>query len=239
MELKEKTVAELVAEDFRHADVFKKYDIDFCCGGKVALEKICADKHIDLNGVVTDLEQIHAVKPHSENFSEWSLSKLIHHIVDEHHQYIRQAVPVITQYAEKVAKVHGQHRPEVVEIRDKFIILADELLEHLLKEERILFPAIELIENASKDSGMGNIGSGRITHPIMVMENDHREAGEISHVIRELSNNFTPPEEACNTYRVLYFKLEEFISDLHKHIHLENNILFPKAIAIQHTHLNN
>lgn len=238
MELKEKTVAELVTEDFRHADVFKKYNIDFCCGGKVALSKICADKQINIEEVVGDLENLHRTKENRSNYSEWSLTKVANHIVSEHHHYIRQAVPIISQYAEKVAKVHGHHRPEVVEIRDKFNTLADELLEHLLKEERILFPAIELVEKSISDATIVAPGLGRIAHPIMVMENDHKEAGEISHEIRVLSNNFTPPEEACNTYRVLYFKLEEFITDLHKHIHLENNILFPKAIALQNTYLN-
>ncbi|MDH3649757.1 MAG: iron-sulfur cluster repair di-iron protein [Saprospiraceae bacterium] len=229
-----KTVAELVVQNYKAADVFKKYGIDFCCGGKIPLEEICMKKNIDLDRIHADLLALDLEFEDKENYESWPLDELVDHIIAKHHSYVSENLPLISQYAEKVARVHGHHRPETIEIRNQFSTLSQELTSHMMKEERILFPFIKALVYADRQGQSSPVPPfGSVANPVSMMEHEHDTAGSLVKEISALSDNYTPPPEACNTYRVLYYKLEEFEGDLHKHIHLENNILFPKAVQLE------
>lgn len=226
------TVGEIVAHDYRTAEVFKRFGIDFCCGGKKPLSKVCQDKGVAIEELqeallALDASPVTATLP----FDEWDLPFLAEYIVNVHHQYVRVKVPLIIQYAEKVARVHGERYPENMKIAELFMDLGHALLLHLQKEEEILFPYIKNLAQSETNPVLAAAFS--VNGPIQVMEMEHEEAGELMDDIRQLSHDFTPPEGACNTYRVLYSLLQEFEEDLHQHVHLENNILFPKVIALK------
>lgn len=232
---KEKTVAEFVTEDYRTADVFKKFGIDFCCGGKVTLAEVCSKKNISYDELTAQLNKIGQSTPDADtNFNEWQLDKLASYIVEKHHGYVSQNLELIRQYANKVAAVHGGHRPEVKAIARLYNEAADELAHHMEKEEIILFPYVNQLAAASRRNATIPVPHfGTVENPIRMMEAEHESAGNLFHEIATLSDNYTAPPEACNTYRVLYAKLKEFEEDLHTHIHLENNILFPKAKQLE------
>ena len=234
-ELKERTVAEIVTEDIATAAIFKRNGIDFCCGGKVQLDAICTKKNIDTDTVVQQLEALmnEPAEKVSENPDEWSLTRLADHIVDTHHVYVKENMNVILEFADKVAKVHGHGAPEVVEVAQLAHALADELLPHMMKEEMMLFPFIKQLDAHEAGQPAPQPPFGSVGNPIRMMEVEHENAGENMARIHEITNNFQPPEWACNTYRALYHSLQQFEEDLHIHIHLENNILFPKAIALE------
>lgn len=228
------TVAQIVTEDYRSADVFKKYSIDFCCGGKVSLQTICSKKGLDYHILYQELNDLSQQQTEVPDFNMWELDKLAQYILDRHHSYVMQNLALITQYVEKVALVHGHHRPEVMHIRDLFTSVVAELSTHMKKEELVLFPYILQLAAAKRNGVKIALAHfGTVQNPIQMMEHEHDTAGNLMHEISELSNTFNPPEEACNTYRVLYAKLKEFEEDLHIHVHLENNILFPKAITLE------
>lgn len=235
-ELRNKTVAELVASDFRTANVFKKYGIDFCCGGKRTLAEVSKKEDVDLDRLEDDLKTIEtspAETPHLD-FNQWEIDFLSDYIVNVHHKYVRENIPPLLEYTQKVARVHGATNPEVVQIARLFSDLAAELHQHMLKEEQILFPYIKQLAAAKKEPHSVQPAPFRsVENPIAMMVHEHDTAGKIMKEIRRLSSDFNFPENACNTYRVSYLKLNEFEGDLHKHIHLENNILFPKAIEAE------
>ncbi len=225
------TVGEIAAKDMRKAELLKKLGIDFCCGGKKSLEDACAEKGLDVNKVKAELEQsekMPATGPQLD-FNTFSASFLADYIQNVHHGYVNKNAPMIEDLAQKVAAHHGQHVPLLVAVYRKVNELCSELLTHMKKEEQVLFPTIKLLESG----GMVKIGFDSINDPIFVMERDHDIAGELMRDIRQLTHDFQVPEGACNSIRMLYFKLEEFESDLLQHIHLENNILFPKAAALE------
>lgn len=231
------TIGEIVAQDYRTAGVFKRFGIDFCCGGKRPLKETCEDKGIDAALVEQELsvlqQQPSAVQT---NFQDWSADFLADYIVNHHHAYVRKTIPEITSFAEKVARVHGKRHPETLEIFYNWQALASELSAHLLKEENILFPYIKKLAN-HKENMLPPFGT--VENPIHMMESEHEDAGELMRNIRNLSSDFTPPADACTTYRVLFSFLAEFETDLHEHIHLENNILFPKAIELESNQILN
>lgn len=234
MELKEKTVAQCVTENIKTAHIFKKYGIDFCCGGSITIEKACIKNNVDQDALEQELSEIDQVRDIIEDYDKWDLKFLIIYIENVHHTYVRENLPLISQYVNKVAKVHGHHYKEVVEINQLFHNVANELLTHMQKEEQILFPFIKQLAETKKAGEKGKVPSfGTVNNPIRMMESEHESAGNIFKEIDRLSNHYTPPAEACNTFRALYAKLEEFEQDLHKHIHLENNILHPKAIKLE------
>ena len=170
----------------------------------------------------------------ANNYDCWKLDFLVDHIENIHHKYVEQNTSIVLQYAAKVAKVHGHHYVEVVRINDLFIEVANELTTHMKKEELILFPFIKQLIKAEEKGEKVNLPHfGTVNNPIAMMEDEHENAGDIFKEIKKISNNFTPPEGACNTFKALYSKLEEFEQDLHQHIHLENNILFPKAVLLE------
>lgn len=222
------TVGQLVAERPLRARVFERYGIDYCCGGKTPLVQACAEKGLGVDQVFRDLDAADTAAAPGEqrNWAEATLSELIDHIVATHHAYLQRQLPRLTALASKVVEVHGGHHPELHEVRDIFQDLRAELESHAAKEEQILFPMIKTLE-ASTAAPCFHCGS--VNNPIRVMEHEHDDAGNALARIRGLTNDYTPPPDACNTYRTFLTELAEFEADLHQHIHKENNILFPRA----------
>lgn len=230
---KEKTVASVVTENIKASHIFKKYNIDFCCGGGISIEKVCEKKGLDPNIVIEELQNLHVISEDSNNYNSWDLAFLADYIVNIHHKYVSESIPILLAYAAKVASVHGHHYTEVLEIDRLFQEAAKELSGHMMKEESILFPYIKHLAISEKEGTIPDVPHfGSISNPIQMMEDEHEAVGNIFKEISRLSNNYTPPDEACNTFKALYDKLDEFEIDLHKHIHLENNILHPKALAL-------
>jgi len=228
------TVAEIVTENIRTADIFKQNGIDFCCGGNVLTQDICKKKNVDYNQLKADILNLNDQENKSHDFNSWDLDFLVDYIINTHHKYVASANELIIQYSDKVASVHGENHPQVLKINTLFHSLVKELQMHMHKEEMILFPFIKQIAVAKKNKTQlvpGHFGS--IQNPINMMETEHDGAGNVIKEIKELTNNFTPHADACNTFKALYSKLEEYQNDLFQHIHLENNILFPKAIQLE------
>lgn len=230
-----KTVADFVTENIKTAHVFKKHGIDFCCGGGITIEKACAKNKVDQEVLEKQLAQVDVIDDVIEDYNKWSLDFLMIYIENVHHAYIRENLPLISQYVTKVAKVHGHYYPEVVEVDQLFHGMANELLVHLQKEEQILFPFIRKLVTAKKEKETQIVSPsfGTVSNPIKMMEHEHEDVGDVFKKISKLTNKYKLPEGACNTFKALYSKLEEFEQDIHKHIHLENNILHPKAIALE------
>ena len=237
--LQDFTVAKIVAKNYKAADVFKKYEIDFCCGGNVSLAEACEKKKINFYDIQNELQNIDNQSDSNFDFDRWELDFLIDFIINQHHSYVVENIPLIIQYSDKVAKVHGENHPETIEINKLFHEVAKELADHMQKEEKILFPFIKQMVKAKKESiPMPPAVFGTVKNPIRMMETEHETAGDIFKQIAKLSNNYQPPLGACTTFRVLYAKLKEFEADLHKHVHLENNILFPKASEMESRMIN-
>lgn len=232
--LVEKTLAEIVTENIRAAIVFEEYGLDFCCKGKRPLVKACSDKNVDVQKVLNELTNLSDNGNGTQNVDDWSLDFLVDYIINNHHQYVRRMIPIISLHADKVASVHGKNHPETLKIADLFLLVREELQMHMMKEERMLFPYIKQLDNAKKyNDQIAPPPFGTIQNPIRMMEYEHTNAGDALYQIRELSNHYSHPEDACNTFKALYSELKEFEEDLHKHIHLENNILFPKSIELE------
>lgn len=234
--IEKKTVGQIVANDYRTAQVFRKFGLDFCCGGDKTIEEAAENKNINPTEVRKALQKISADDTSQENYNSWSLNFLTGHIVNAHHKYTRNKMPEIEAYAKKVAKVHGKDHPELHKICQKVINLHSDLIEHLDKEEEVLFPYIKRLVEISDSKGeviSGDDSFSKAADPVAMMEDEHEEAGEAMARIRQLSNDFRPPEDACTTYELLFQNLEYFEKDLHKHVHLENNILFPKALELE------
>jgi regulator of cell morphogenesis and NO signaling len=231
----EKKVKAFVADDFRTAAVFEKHGIDFCCNGWKALSVACSEKEVDPDVILQELRRLNETR-HSTSFkpTEWDLDVLADHIVTVHHSYVNRALPAILAHMEKVTKAHGQNHPELSLIGERFETVAGELARHMKKEELVLFPFIKvLVAGERSGTAQSAPGFGTIQNPIRMMEQEHQSAGDSFSIIRTASNGFAPPADACTTYTVLYRELEEFERDLHQHIHLENNILFPRAIELE------
>jgi len=228
------TIGELVAQNYRAAQVFEKYGIDFCCGGQVALSAACQEQGIDIAQLLQELQQAanHPID-RSQNYAAWELPFLADYIVNTHHAYLKENTANIAAYARKIAEVHGAHHPEVIEIAVIFDTIASDLTLHLREEEEVLFPAIRKIDGLIKSGAAPD--SGEITAlraTLKTLAHEHDEIGAAIHAIRRLANNYAIPFGVCNTFTVTYRKLQEFEDDLHKHVHLENNILFQKAAAL-------
>lgn len=225
--MKEVTIASIVANDMRTATIFKKYGIDFCCGGGRSVTEACEKQGVDSAKVIQEIQNLDASRA-VHDYVDMPLDQLIDHILKHHHSYVKEAMPIILQFAEKVAKVHGQHHPETITIAKLFKAVAADLINHLQKEEEVLFPAIKQIMNES-----GVIQASELSAPIAAMVHEHDGAGDVFKEIERLSDRFSPPDQACNTYQALYYHLKAFQDDLHIHIHLENNILFKKVKALR------
>ena len=225
------TIGEIVAADFRTAKVFETKGIDFCCGGKVALATICTEKGFDLATIIRELEDVqNTPADRSQNYSSWTLSFLVDYIVNTHHAYLKENDAQIAAYARKIAGVHGARHPEVIQIAAIFDKITTDMTAHLKEEEEIFFPALKRAV-AAKISGTTPDAKDReiIRASLLRLHREHEEIGDAVHLIRHLSKEYAIPGDVCNTFMVTYQKLKEFEDDLHKHVHLENNILFPKA----------
>ena len=228
-------IGELVAKDYRTASVFKKYSIDFCCQGNRTIEEACDKKNIDSKKVLEDLDTLVQTKSEATtDYQSWPLDLLADYIEKKHHRYVQDKTLEIQPYLDKICRVHGEHHPELFEIKNEFNASAGELAAHMKKEELILFPFIrKMVKVKQENSNVEAANFGTVKNPIQMMMDEHTVEGNRFRRIEELSNNYTPPQDACNTYRVSFALLKEFEQDLHLHIHLENNILFPKAVEIE------
>lgn len=235
----EKTIGELVAADYRTATVFKKYKIDFCCNGNRSIEKACDQNKTDPDQLKKDLREVMAAGHKGTDVSEftfWPLDLLADYIEKKHHRYVIAQVSVLEGYLDKLCKVHGDKHPELIEIKSLFSSCAAELSTHMKKEEQMLFPFIRKMVQAKQGNGATfSAPYGTVQVPIRMMMHEHETEGERFRKIKDLSSNYMPPPDACNTYKVTYALLQEFEDDLHLHIHLENNILFPKSIELEAT----
>lgn len=238
--LVEKSIGQIVAEDYRTAQIFKNHNIDFCCQGNRNLQEAAVKKGIDAKELLKEIKAVqHGEQEGTINFKSWPLDLLADYIEKKHHRYVEEKIPVLKPYLEKLCRVHGERHPELFEITEYFNKSVGELAAHMKKEEIILFPAIRKMVQA-KQSGttLERPHFGTVQNPIQMMMMEHESEGERFRLINELSNNYTPPLDGCNTYRVTFALLQEFENDLHRHIHLENNILFPKSAELEKV-LNN
>src|SRR5262245_1136694 len=229
------TVGEMVATDFRAAGVFEQFGIDFCCGGRRSIAEACEEAAVDPAVVERALEALPVVGDAGDGeLARGSVDHLIDHILDVHHSYVRTAVPLISRYLWKLVEVHGTRHPELSRVAETFDHVSDELALHMMKEERVLFPYIR--ELAVRHGAPMRSPFGSVENPIRMMEREHRAAGDEMHLIRDLTNGYTPPPDGCTTYRVAFQELARFEHDLHRHVHLENNILFPRAVELERQH---
>ena len=226
-----RSLADIVNTDHRAATVFEKYQLDFCCKGKRSLEQACRESAINAGDVAVELESVTREKETGEAWPE-TPSGLIDYIVETHHSFVKRELPLIMGYLDKVSAKHGGRHPELVKIREEFAAVKEELEMHLQKEELILFPRIREIEALSATGKQPAIDRNYLLAPVLVMEHEHDDAGNGMARIRELSSGYMPPADACTTYRLSFAALDAFERDLHRHVHLENNLLFPKAVAL-------
>ncbi len=233
-QLTSQTLAQIVTNDHRAASVFRKYGLDFCCKGKRSLAEACTEQNITVDELMKELENICSEKnTNAASFDRLSLTELADHIVSKHHSYVKNEAPQLLAYLEKVASKHGDRNPELRQISQLFAAVTEEMQEHMKKEEVILFPRIAKLEKMSADKNLhSQMTISYLQAPIFMMESEHDHAGTMMAEIRELTNNFTPPANACTTYKLSFAGLQAFEGDLHEHVHLENNILFPKALKL-------
>lgn len=227
------TVGEIVANDFRTAAIFEEFGIDFCCGGRRDLGEACRSAAADPVEVIRALDALPRTTDDDADVSHWRLDRLIDHIVSTHHMYVKSSMPTIRQYLAKLVEVHGERHPELVRVAAHFDVVSRDLGQHLVKEEQVLFPYVR--ELALTAPGGRHVLSpfGTVENPIRMMEREHRDAADDLSQIRELTHGYVAPEDGCTTYRVCMAELERFERDLHRHVHLENNILFPKAVSLE------
>jgi regulator of cell morphogenesis and NO signaling len=229
-----KTVREFAVEVPQATRLFEKLGIDYCCGGGKSLRDACASANIPVEDVVKKLLSSvnESATPANADWSTERLSDLADYIVAKHHVYVRQELPRLEQLLAKVASKHASNHPELKQVQNIFHALSEELTSHLMKEEQILFPYVKQLEAAGEDR-MRPPMFGSVKNPIHMMEIEHDSAGDALRELRSITNGFSAPEEGCFSYKALYQGLAEFETDLHQHIHLENNILFPRAIEME------
>ncbi len=233
--LEQKTIGQYVADDFRTAAVFSKYGIDFCCKGNRTIEEACEKKGQDSETILNEINTVLNTKnDNTIDFKSWPLDLLADYIEKTHHRYVQDKTQILLPFLDKLCKVHGAAHPELFEINELFKGCAGELAQHMKKEELILFPFVKkMVQATLSHEQIMQPHFGTIENPIAMMMHEHDAEGERFRKIASLTHNYTPPADACNTYKVTFAMLQEFEEDLHKHIHLENNILFPKAVELE------
>jgi regulator of cell morphogenesis and NO signaling len=222
------SVGEIVANDFRTSSLFKNAGIDFCCGGKQSLSEACIEKGIDAAQLENEILKV-SKEPLNEfiNFKNWNPVFLADYIVNTHHKFVLKNLPELVFYTQKIANVHGEHHLELIEVANLFDKINAELLQHLKNEEEVLFPAIKEVVNTNSETAKKTIIS-----EIARMEGEHEFAGGAMDEINKITKGYLVPADGCSTYQVAFKLLEQFEDDLHTHVHLENNILYPKALNL-------
>lgn len=231
--IQEMPVGAIVKSNYKTAHTFTKWGIDFCCSGKTILRDACENKQLDLQKITDEINAVLLLERVDEKIDALSLGELVEYIVANHHQYVEKTTPILLMYAEKVASAHGTRKPYLIEVFNTFKALATDLAMHMKKEELILFPYIKKLE---REAELGLAKSSifkQLSQPIATMEEEHLTTGTLIEKLVQLTNNFAIPEDACATHRVMLQTLQDFRSDLYRHIHLENNILFPKSTALE------
>jgi regulator of cell morphogenesis and NO signaling len=231
----QKHIGQFVADDFRTAAIFSKYKIDFCCNGGRTIDEACEKKGIDATIILDELTTVlNTSTNQSIDYKSWPLDLLADYIEKKHHRYMEEKIPVLRQFLDKLCRVHGERHQELFKINELFTASAGELAAHMKKEELLLFPFIKKMVKAKlENSKLQPPSFETVENPIAMMMEEHDNEGERFRQIAELTNNYNPPADACNTYKVTFSMLDEFEKDLHLHIHLENNILFPEALKLE------
>ena len=236
----EKTVRELALENPAATRVFEKLGIDYCCGGNKPLEEACRAANLNTDQVLDSLEMAEQSAHAAQKDRNWQvepLADLIAHIKNTHHKYTRAEIARLGPLFDKVCSVHGKNHVELLQIRGIFQGLAQELTTHMMKEDMVLFPYMVRMEEATiEKEPIVPAPFGTVQNPVSMMEHEHDSAGNALRAMRETSNGYAFPADACVSYQTLYKALAEFEADLHQHIHLENNILFPRAVAMEKAH---
>jgi regulator of cell morphogenesis and NO signaling len=231
------TVGEIAAELPGCTREFEKLGIDYCCGGNRTLDQACVEAKLPIDEVLERLKQSAEAAKKTDSAEGWQqapLADLIANINATHHVFVRSECPRIVALTDKVAGVHGKNHPELLQVQQLFAALSEELAVHLMKEEQILFPYITLLEESAVAGEPAPPAMfGTVMNPIGMMMREHDGAGEALRALRKATSDYTLPEEACISYRTLYLALQDFEADLHQHIHKENNILFPRAAAME------
>ncbi len=228
------TVGQLAAQNPSALPVFERLGIDYCCGGDQSLDDACKKRGLDPQQVLAEIGRCPQDNGNTTDWLAAPLSELCDHIKQTHHAFLREQLPFLTQLIDKVVDAHAERHPELNDVRETFRALRDELEPHMLKEERILFPAVRALEISTQPV---SLPFGTVKNPIGVMEDEHEHAGQALRRLRELTGDFSPPDDACNAYRGLLESLQRLEADLHEHIHMENNILFPRAAELERTRL--
>ena len=228
------TIGEIVATDFRTAGVFEHFGIDFCCGGRRSFTEACRTAAADPLIVLRALDALPTSIDREDDVMRWSTERLIEHIVSIHHGYVRSAVPTIARHLTKLHEEHGARHPELSRICTYFEQIGADLQQHMVKEEQVLFPYIRELAAREETCGRTRSPFGTIANPIHMMEREHREVADRLHVIRELTKGYVAPSNGCVTYAVCMAEMARFELDLHQHVHLENNVLFPRALELEH-----
>jgi len=232
----DKTVSEIARDTPSSIRVFETLGIDYCCGGRKSLGQACSDLHLSGAQALQELKKAAAETNDSDSI-QWqtvSLAELMQQIVGKHHKFVRQEFVRLERLGEKVRNKHAQAHPELKKVFDLFLALRDELSIHMMKEEQILFPHIARFERAAqlRQPALAPV-FGTVANPIRMMMDEHEDAGSLMALLRKLSDQYTPPASACPSYQGFYAGLKEFERDLHQHVHLENNILFPRALLLE------
>jgi len=230
----ESTIGDIVASDFRTAAVFQRHGIDFCCRGNRSVGDACRDGGIGAEELLRQVADATASPAAGgPRFNAWDVGMLASYIVANHHEFVRQTIPPLLTHTRKIASVHGSTHPELPEVAALFTGVADEMTSHMTKEEEILFPYIAGLAVPAGRQGRPSSPFGTVRNPIRMMEAEHESVGGAMARIHELTAGYRIPDDACTTYRVCLQELEAFEHDLHEHVHLENNILFPKAVRLE------
>lgn len=228
-----KSVATIVIENINIASVFKKYKIDFSIHGNMLLSQACEEKNTNLKHILKDLKAVNDKVYYLKDYNSWKLDFLIDFLVNIQHEYKEENILLLKEYGEKVAAIYGEEYEELIEINLLILKVADSILEHMKNEERIIFPYIKKLIEANTKKIVTNTSNSPLNRPIDIIEDDHQKVSKTFKKISELTNNYKIPENACISFKVLYLKLQQFEELLNNHIHIENNILFPKAKKLE------
>lgn len=235
MEIENNTkIGEIVRHNFKTAQLFEEHGIDFCCGGDISLSEACKSSNTDIDKLIDEIEaQMKVSDSESRYIDQLELGQLCEYIINRHHGYVNDTVPFLLMKLQKLCEVHGSAHPELFSIKEHFETMAGNLALHMKKEELSLFPLVQKIEKFHKNGGRELLEAGKLQNTIAELEGEHQAEGERLAAIEKLSNNYTVPPDGCNTFEVTFRTLKEFEQDLHRHIHLENNVLFKKAIRLE------